>query len=46
MMVNGDGPWQTQLRVPEPDGYGCVQWTSCYRCDGKDWAGTPQLGWL
>jgi len=23
--------------VREPDGYGCVQWTSCYRCDGKGW---------
>jgi len=20
--------------IREPDGYGCVQWTSCYRCGG------------
>jgi len=23
--------------VREPDGYGCVQWTSCYSCDGRGW---------
>ena len=21
--------------VRQPDGYGCVEWTSCYTCDGK-----------
>lgn len=21
--------------IREPDGYGCVQWTSCYSCGGK-----------
>ena len=23
--------------VREPDGYGCVQWTTCHSCDGRGW---------
>ncbi len=23
--------------IRQPDGYGCVEWTSCYSCDGRGW---------
>lgn len=23
--------------IREPDGEGCVQWTTCFKCQGKGW---------